>query len=245
MVAFEEEELGWMEMDAGQLEAAEEHFRRALALDPLRADSLIGLGVVYLAWGEFDEAEEVFQSALLRAETMLPRRRSRELGQDPRVRPYLRALYHLAVTAIRQDIWDEAETFLRQMLEWDDGGLDGQAFPLLAEAYHRRGALKEAARYYEQALAQDVWSWYSLGSVYLALGAMASAERVLRHALTVVPDVGRWIMYFPKVVPLPTATVLNEDFREAVSYVVDHMEFWPEASREALVEIAARIEVAP
>ena len=240
MVAFEEEEMGWLEMRAGQLEAAEDHFRRALELEPTRSDSLIGLGVVYLAWGEVEDAEELFHLALVRAEERLPQKRGSQAGTDPKVRPYLRALYHLAVTAIRRSLWEEAEVFLRQMLAWDPDGMEGEAFPLLGEAYHRRGRLEEAAYYYECALERDLWSWYSLGAVYLAVGKEAAAEPLLRHALQKAPELGRWIMYFPKVVPLPGGTIADDAFRQSVSYLLDHIDLWPESSRLALRSMAER-----
>ncbi len=240
MVAFEEERMGWEEMRAGQLEAAEDHFRRALELDPERPDSLIGLGVVYLSWGELEEAEELFQIALLQSEKDLPRRRRRHAGRDPAVQPYLRALYHLAITYIRQGLWQDAELPLRQIVAWDDEGMEGEAFPLLAEACHRLGHLDEAIGYYQAALEHDVWSWYSLGALYLAQGERTAAERVLRHALDQAPEVGQWIMYFPKVVPLPNGTARDESFRLAVSYLVDHIDLWPEALRHELEGIVER-----
>lgn len=245
MVAFEEEELGWLEMQAGQLEAAEDHFRRALELDPMRSDSLIGLGVVYLTWGELEDAEELFEMARMRAEVDLPKPGSPRRRNDPLVVPYLRALYHLAVTSIRQGLWDEAEVVLQQILVWDDHGMDGEAFPLLAEAYHRRGRLEEAAHYYERALDRDLWSWYSLGAVYLSMGNRAAAQSVLSHALEQAPEVGCWIMYFPKVVPLPNGTLLDDTFRQAVSYLVDHIDLWPEPLRKGLAAIAERLVAAP
>lgn len=238
MVAIEEERMGWQEMRRGQLELAEDHFRRALELEPMRPDSLNGLGVVYLAWGELDEAEELFRMALIYAEKDLPRRRPQAAKLDPLVEPYLRALYHLAVTYIRQGLWDEAEIPLQQILAWDEDGMDGEAFALLGEACHRDGRLDEAVYYYERGLGHDVWCWYSLGSVYLSSGRSAEAERVLRHALHQEPEVGHWIMYFPKVVPLPNGTATDESFRQAVSYLVDHIDLWPEPSRRQLTQIA-------
>ncbi len=241
MVAFEEEELGWQDMHAGQLEAAEDHFRRALDLDPMRSGSLVGLGVVYLTWGDLEDAEELFHLALLQAEEDLPDGLRPGSTHEPLLKPYLRALYYLAVTSVRQGRWQEAEVFLQQMLTWDAEGMEGEAFPLLAEAYHRSGHLEEAAYYYERSLDRDPWSWYSLGAVYLSLGDVSSAETLLRQALNQIPEVGQWIMHFPKVVPLPNGTLVDEAFRQAVSYLVDHIDLWPESSRKELQAIGARL----
>ena len=241
MAAFEEERMGWEQMKAGELESAEDHFRRALELDPERPDSLNGLGIVYLSWGELDEAEELFQLALIQSEPELPPTRMRGSGQDPSVQPYLTALYHLAITYIRQGLWAEAEIPLKQIVAWDEEGMDGEVFPLLAEACHRTGRVEEAIHYYGASLDLDVWSWYSLGALYLDQGQISAAERVLRHALNQEPSVGFWIMHFPKVVPLPNGTVADESFREAVSYLVDHIDLWPETSRKELVAIGDRL----
>jgi cytochrome c-type biogenesis protein CcmH/NrfG len=90
-------------------------------------------------------------------------------------------------------------------------------------------------------LDRDPWSWYSLGAVYLSLGDVSSAEKLLRQALNQIPEVGQWIMHFPKVVPLPNGTLVDEAFRQAVSYLVDHIDLWPESSRKELQAIGERL----
>lgn len=234
MQPTDEERLGWQEVERGAFDAAEDHFRRALDLDPSRPDSLSGLGLVYLSWGDLDEAEELFQLALLQAEKGLPRKKRRTSGRDPVVQPYLRALYHLAITYVRQDLWEESVEPLEQILAWDPEGMEGEAFPLLAEAYHRLGLATEAIYYYRAALDYDIWSWFSLGALYLSRGEVDEATTILRHAVNERPEAARWIAHFPKVVPLPNSAIDDVPFVDAVGYLVDHMDLWPASARAFL-----------
>ncbi|MCY0884482.1 MAG: tetratricopeptide repeat protein [Firmicutes bacterium] len=238
MAAQEEEAQGWQDIAQGELEAAERHFRRALELDPSRADALNGLGTVYLSWGDLEEAAELFRMAILQAEQDLPRRKRRTGWQDAQVRPYVRGLYHLSLTQIRRGLWDEAIDLLRELIAWDSGGMDGEAHYLLGQMQQRHGRLEEAAAAYTAASAHLDEAWYALGLVRFLEGREREARAAWREALGRLPGVVPFLLYYPRLVPIPAPRIEDTPFLILRRYVIDNADLWTSAARAALEELA-------
>jgi tetratricopeptide (TPR) repeat protein len=199
LAARDEETLGWKQLEQGHLEAAEGHFRRCLELDPDRVEALNGLGQVYLAWGELDEAAELFQMALALAEPALPRGKRRTGWSDPQVRPYLRALHLLAMTRIRRGAYADAVEPLEQMFAWDATGVDGEAHLLLGQCRQRLGDLEGADECYEKARLKHPHAWYLYALTRLLLGHVSEATHCFKSAIDVVPEVAPLLAYYPRV----------------------------------------------
>ncbi|MCY0882142.1 MAG: tetratricopeptide repeat protein [Firmicutes bacterium] len=242
MVAQDEERLGWKEMEQGQLEQAETHFRRALEMDPFRADSLTGLGVVYFSWGELDEAQELFQMAVLQAQQDLPRKKRHTGWEDQNVRPYLRSLYHLALVFMREGRWKEAQEPLEEMLAWDDSAMDGEAYYLLALMYHRLGRLTDAFPLYEKALGRHPEALYSLGLLAYLQGEAEPAARYWRQGVKAIDEIFPLLAYYPVVQPLPVVPVQQMPYLLAIQYYDDCFDLWPDSAREQLRRTIAGAE---
>lgn len=239
MAAQEEEAQGWQDIAQGQLEEAELHFRRALELDPSRADALNGLGTVYLSWGDLEEAAELFRMAILQAEQDLPRRKRRTGWHDAQVRPYVRGLYHLSLTQIRRGLWDDAVDLLRELIAWDSGGMDGEAHYLLGQMHQRHGRLEEAEAAYEAAGGHLDEAWYALVLVRFLGGRPIEARAAWREALSRLPAVVPFLLYYPRLLPIPSPKIEDTGFLVLRRYVIDNADLWTEEAKAALAELAA------
>jgi tetratricopeptide (TPR) repeat protein len=238
LAARDEELLGWRRLQEGRLDEAEGHFRRSLEMDPARVDALNGLGSVYLSWNELDEAAELFQMAIQMAEPELPRRRRRAGWQDPGLRPYLRALYSLAMTRIRRGAVEAAVGPLEDLIGWDAGGLDGEAFLLLGQCRQRLGQIEEAHSFYEKARVKHVHAWYLHGLTAYLLGHLDEAARSLRTAGTLLPEVAPLVAFHPQVRGLMVESA-DETHRHAVRFVESTAGLWTADSRKFLREVLA------
>lgn len=218
------------------MDEAEGHFRRSLEMDPARVDALNGLGSVYLSWNELDEAAELFQMAIQMAEPELPRRRRRAGWQDPGLRPYLRALYSLAMTRIRRGAVEEASAPLEELIGWDPAGLDGEAFLLLGQCRQRLGQIEAAHALYEKARAKHVHAWYLHGLTAYLLGRPDEAARSLRTGATLLPEVAPLVAFHPQVRGLPVDSA-GDAHRHAVRFVDTTVGLWTSESRRFLQEV--------
>lgn len=235
MAASDQEVLGWRCLEEGRLEEAEGHFRRCLELDPDRVDALNGLGSVYLAWDELDEAAELFQMAIAMAETALPRQKRQTGWKDPQVRPYVKALHSLAMTRLRRQAFDEALAPLEEVVAWDPSGLEGEAFLLLGYCRHRAGDLKGALDCYGKARAKHPAAWYLKGLSAFLLGQMFEAQKSFRAGLQLMPEIGPLIAYYPRVRGLPGQG--NLDYQEAVGFVESTIELWTPDAQALLRQV--------
>ncbi|MCL6563917.1 MAG: tetratricopeptide repeat protein [Firmicutes bacterium] len=242
MIAADEEKLGWKEVESGRLEAAEAHFRRALELDPERADALNGLGVVYLSWGEYAQAEELFAMAVRQARERLPQRRRVGRQDAEALVPYWRGLYQLAVTFARQGLWEEVLPPLDTLLGWGPSPYTADAFFLLGEAQHRLGHRKAAALAYEEAAQERPLAWYALGLVERQVGFEDDAWEHFAKAVRRAPEAAPLILFYPKVLALPVFPSASESFAEAAGFVAEQIDLWDEASREMLFEVWQGLE---
>lgn len=233
MVAQDEERLGWQEMEQGQLENAEVHFRRALELDPYRADALNGLGQVYLSWGDFEQAQELFQMAIAQAQEDLPHHQRHTSWEDVNIRPYLRGLYHLAVTLFRQGLWDEACEPLEELVAWDTEAIGQDGYYLLGMLQLRANRPTEAVECFQQSLSRYPEAFYSVGLAHFLQGQLTDARQAWANALAVIPDLSLFITNYPALLPFPLWQSDDETFVRTSRYVDDMVDLWtPEAKEE-------------
>lgn len=231
MLAPEEEQLGWKHIANGQLENAESHFRRALELDPLRADALNGLGTVYLEWGELEQAQELFQMAIAQAELQLPRKKRHTGWNDEAVRPYLRGLHQLAVTFSKMPYWVGVQRALEELLAWDAAGMQGKVFSLLGEACFRTGNFSGSLHAFREAPPTPETD-YTLGLTYFVTGQARDACKAWQRAYQTLPEAIPLLCHYPIVRAIGGA--FDTDFGRAARYAHVSYDLWTAESREAL-----------
>jgi tetratricopeptide (TPR) repeat protein len=231
------EREGWQYLAEGRLEEAEGMFRRALELNPDRAEALMGLGQVYVAWDDVDDAIELFQMALSLIEPRLPRGRRRVSPSDPVVRPYCDGLAWLAFARMRRDQWQEAIAPLEEILAWDPGGRDGEIWLWLGLCHHRLGQWSDALRCYDRARPKQPAGWYLYGLVAIKTGATAEAVKSFRVGADVWPEAAPLLAYYPRVRGLdrhPTPPAPDDRHADAVHFVEATIDLWTADDQKVL-----------
>lgn len=237
MAAQDEEQLGWNCLNVEDYDGAERHFRRALELEPFRAESLNGLGMIYLVDGELDQARELFEMALTQAERHLPRKKRTTGWEDPEVRPYLRGLFYLALTNAEDGEWDHVGAPLEELIAWDIQGMDGDAYFLLAQAYHRTGQWEQAVHAYLEAGERRPEAFYSIGLIYFQWNRLRDAERFWLRALRRQPHTSFLITRYPRVRPIRVGRDSDQEFYTAAQYIDANADLWTEEARRALERV--------
>jgi tetratricopeptide (TPR) repeat protein len=156
---------------AGDLNEAQRHFQRALALAPGDAASLRGLGRVALLRGDPAAAEEPLSASLARCAD------------------HAETLNWLGLARLQLRKYADAQDSLRHALRLRPDL--NQARNNLGLALHSQGNLREARACFEQALAQDpgyVNARINLGNSLRLLGCHADALRELEAVLQAQPD---------------------------------------------------------
>lgn len=164
-------QLGALEREVGDLEAAKEAYRQALEARPRYATAWNSLGLIHLDLAELDEAEAAF-------------RRAAELEEG-----YTAPWSNLARVYSEHGRHDEAVEAYRHALELNPE--DRLTRLRLGIAYRRAGREEDAIRLYRQ-LTQDepryVAAWYNLGIALSAAGRDTEARLAYEEALAVDPD---------------------------------------------------------
>lgn len=121
--------------EAGDLDAAVEHYRAALALEPTRVEAVAGLGMARRAQGRLEEA-------------LAAMRRAAELAPDD-------ARVHHALASVLDDAGrtDEAILHLEKAIELDPGQIVSHLG--LADLLARKGEPERARQHLEKAMALD------------------------------------------------------------------------------------------
>ena len=167
-----ENQLGVIDAERGELEAAVAHFRASIELDPDDPRTHGNLGLAQCQSGRYDEAIEAYERALrldpdyldairnlafvheLRgsyAKTAALHRRA--LAVDPEFRPSLLWLAWTAATHPDPDLRDPEEAVrLAERASALDGGRDPRVLDILAAAYAAAGRFEEAMRSAQDAL---------------------------------------------------------------------------------------------
>ena len=125
--AVAEQALGAAHLEAGQLEAAEGHFRSALELLPILTGARLGLGRVLLMRGEIDEAARAYEELLAE------------------VPGYVEAANNLAYCRLRQGELGEARELFSQAVTIN---------PRLVASIHVLGMLEAALGRLDEAMAR-------------------------------------------------------------------------------------------
>jgi tetratricopeptide (TPR) repeat protein len=240
MASGEEEQQGWERIEAYAWEEAETHFRRALQEDPFRPDALTGIAALYLQAGDPEQARELCEMAVAQAEHDLPRSKRHQGWDDPKVRPYLRALYYLSLSYIEQDAWSLAQPTLEEIVVWDATGMNGKALDLLGQVFLRIGRVDEAAQAFLEAAEFRAQAHFSAGLAMFLRGRYRDAERLWAKGIEQRPQLAEWLMYAPKVRPLPLVVPDATDYNESVQYWEYMDELWARAAREALQAVYQR-----
>jgi len=136
--------IGACHFRLGDVSQAEKAYKRALELDPGCIEALLGLAVMAMAVGE--DADSTRQGSQLLAQAF---------RQDPEKPHTLTLLAHFS---LQQGLASSAERLASAALKRigpDEPTLLAEATCLLGRAHHAQGALAEAARCYQRALALD------------------------------------------------------------------------------------------
>ncbi len=113
--------LGWAQFDGGKTPEAQVAFYRAISIDPNYPGALNGLGQIYFAQGDYDQAEKYLLEAAPRA---------------PAAAAGLAKLYLL------RGNFPEAETWAQQLAKSGDGGDLAQQLLQAAQARHLSDSLR-------------------------------------------------------------------------------------------------------
>jgi tetratricopeptide (TPR) repeat protein len=236
----DESSQGWDCLADRAWDDAEEHFKRALEGDPFFPDALTGMAALYLRAGDVEQARELCEMATAQAEHQLPRAKRHTGWADGNIRPYLRALYYMALTYIRQEAWALAQPALEEIVAWDVTGMQGEALDLLAQVLHRIDRRDEAVHAYLQAAEYLPEDYYTAGLVLFQLGKRREAERFWRRGLERRPALAALIAHFPQVVPNPRGGYRDEGFARMVEYLEFQGELWDDASKAELMTMYER-----
>jgi len=162
--------------DLGRSEEARKEYLRALDHDPNFGRAYAGLAIIYLNWGQVDEAEKYFQEAMKRIDQMTDREKYRTRG-----------VYFLLIRDFKKAI-DEYTALLEQY----PGDYVIHAMLAIAYFYARNmpKAFEEGrldVKYNPQGVhAHGNLSWYAL-----SVGDLKIAEEESRAALKIQPDYER------------------------------------------------------
>lgn len=236
----DESSRGWDFLALREWLKAEEEFKQALEGDPFYPDALTGMAALYLRVGDVEQARELCEMAAAQAERNLPRTKRHTGWTDQKVRPYLRALYYLAVSYVRQEAWPLAQPALEEIVAWDATGMKGEALDLLAQVLHRIDRREEAVHAYLQAAEYFPEDYYTAGLVLFQLGKRREADRLWRRGLERRPALASLIAHYPRVVPNPRGACFDENFGRMVKYLEYQGELWDEASRAELIMLYER-----
>lgn len=236
----EEAQRGWTSVANQDWRQAEEHFRRALEVDPFHADALTGMAALYLRAGDVDQARELCEMATAQAERELPRTKRHTGWWDEKIRPYIRALYYLSLSYVRQEAWALAQPALEEIMAWDVTGMEGEAVDLLAQVLHRIERWEEAVHAYLQAAEYIPEDYYTAGLLLFRMGKHREAERFWRRALERRPRLATLIAHHPRVVPNPRGGFNDPEFARMIDYLEYQIELWDTASKEELAGLYER-----
>lgn len=234
----------WQLMAERNFVAAHALFRQALEGDPLDPDALTGVAALYLKSGDIEQARDLCEMACAQAERNLPRGKRHTGWHDSVVRPYLRALYYLALTYVRQGAWALAQPALEEIIGWDITGMRGEALDLLAQVLHRIERYEEAVHAYLEAAEYFPEDYYSAGLVLMQLGKRREAERWWRRGVERRPGLASLISYYPHVIPNPRGSFANDEFARAIEYLDDQADLWDADSKAELAGFNERCAAA-
>ncbi|HEX2573035.1 MAG TPA: tetratricopeptide repeat protein [Polyangia bacterium] len=204
--------LGWADLAIPDLKAAQAEFNQALALEPARADALLGLGQARGRLGDFQGARAAYQSVLRQH----PHHPGAEIGllslSEPDPAPVARRLDALQArpgsadrpAALLSEAWamvgrralgegrtDEAEGYFRRALQVDARSVEGTVG--LAQALVQSGMMgaAQALPLLEGVLARrprHLGAQLVLVEAAIRTGHLDAAQKALHQAAALAPD---------------------------------------------------------
>ncbi len=159
--------LGVIYADKGEIEKAEEQYKKAVDYNPGLSEAYVNLGSIYGDRGDHQMALYYYRTAL-------------KQGADSAF-----VLYNIGIEYHNQGLLDQAEESYRQSLSLRDE--NPKAHYLLGEILLRKNILNRAIEQYESAVSYDpqyAMAFHRLGTIYLQMGekeeAIASLENFVR-----------------------------------------------------------------
>lgn len=147
-------------------------WREAEPLPSVWARGALRMGEIYLDAGRASAAADWVAMAL---------------DANPELEVSARALFLHAQARLESQQWDEADLLLERLEPRAEGALYCRTRALRADLRYRTGRLDEAARIYEELVADDVpavereWALYQLGNCWAALGESGRAMTYLNR----------------------------------------------------------------
>ena len=197
--------LGNIAMDAGRLQDAERHFRRALEIEPRYPDGLNSFGLLYHRQGRPDEALQLFRQviaidpAYAEAHNNIGLVLQKSGRLDQSIAAFRRAIdadpefagsySNLAVSLERQGDLVSAEEQFRQALRRDPGNVRVRVN--YGGLLYQQGRLEEAREELQKAVEadpEDASAHNNLGAVYGRLGRAAEEIESYRRAIALQAD---------------------------------------------------------
>ncbi len=161
--------LGFVFSQRGEIDAAEEQYRRSIEINPA-PDAHNNLGLILVRRGKLDEATEHYREAL-------------------RINPLHKNAYsNLAAVSLRRENLEEAMDYYRRVLQIDPA--DGDAHYQLGEILAKRGDNAGSAKHYQEAARtnpRDVASRVRLAEILVQRRDIKGAIEQLREALRLSP----------------------------------------------------------
>lgn len=199
--------LGNAMLEKGDLSAAEVNLRRAVELQPNRAETYVALGLVSAKKGDLHEATEEYRKALA-------------------IKPDLSVAHsNLAAAFLQMDLFQEAEKHCRQALDINPDS--GAAYVNLGLLKKKSGNLVEAIGFYRKALETEPYLAEAHHNLAVALdtqGNQAEATAHYRQAAALSPNV------FEITASLADALLKSGRFDEAIRYYVKALELKGDAA---------------
>ena len=241
-------ELGYLYRFTGDLDRAEEMYRKCLEIDEKlgwlegKASSYGNLGVVYKTRGDLDRAEEMYRKSL-EIDEKLGRPDAMAIGYG-----------NLGLIHWRRGDLDRAEEMLGKSLEIDEklGCLEGMAcdYGNLGAVYQTRGDLDRAEEMHRKSLEiekklgrlEGMASDYgNLGVVFKTRGDLDRAEEMYRKSLEINQKLGRLEGMANQYGNLGTIAWARNDIPLARELVTKALELFQQIGAEPMIEQTKRL----
>ena len=193
---------GWLAFYTGDAQAAENFFRRSLAIEPFGATAKLGLGATLEALGQIEEAEEILvegtvsRPGLWRAQNGLALFLQRQGRTEESIRRLelalslapgnISILNNLGVSHLFNQDYGSAIAAWNRVLEITPLGDHGPTLSNIGSTYYLMRDFGAARVAYEKAgrlMGDDYRTWENLADTLSALGETGEAERIRRRAL--------------------------------------------------------------
>ena len=172
--------LAQMDETLGRAQEAEKGYRRALEINPLEERSLMRLGTMLVARGDFAEARPLLQKlAWLCVNGWTAGTTAAEI----------------APLCVRTELWAEAESLLAEAVRENPG--DAGSWSYLGLARQRLHLYGPAIEAYGRAVRIEprmAGAWFNLGAAYIQVGDFAGATRTFETLQTVDPPTAARLM---------------------------------------------------